>query len=121
MRKLVEFFTLFGSFSTLLCCALPALLVGLGMGATFASLLSVFPQLVWVSEHKVAVFIVTGILLATSFVLRYRARNEPCPIDPKLAAACTRSRRISGVIFYVSVAIYLVGGFFAFVLPHLVR
>ncbi|MEZ4752398.1 MAG: hypothetical protein R3B54_17735 [Bdellovibrionota bacterium] len=89
------------------------------MGATFASLLSVFPQLVWVSEHKVAVFIVTGILLAVSFVLRYRARGEACPIDPKLAAACTRSRRLSAVVFYLSVGIYLVGGFFAFVLPRL--
>jgi hypothetical protein len=40
---LLNYFSLFSSFSTLLCCALPSVLVLLGMGAAVASLLSVAP------------------------------------------------------------------------------
>ena len=47
----VTWVTLATGASTLLCCALPALLVALGAGAVLATAVSVFPQLVWVSEH----------------------------------------------------------------------
>lgn len=56
----VTWVTLATSASTLLCCALPALLVALGAGAVLASRVSVFPQLVWVSEHKIEVFVLAG-------------------------------------------------------------
>ena len=35
--SLMNYLSLFGSFSTLVCCALPSLLVLMGMGATVAS------------------------------------------------------------------------------------
>ena len=38
--------SLFASSGTLVCCALPALLVALGAGAALSSLVSVFPQVV---------------------------------------------------------------------------
>jgi hypothetical protein len=38
--------SLFASSSTLICCAIPALLVSLGAGAALASLVAVFPQIV---------------------------------------------------------------------------
>lgn len=60
----VTWVTLATSASTLLCCALPALLVTLVAGAVLASAVSVFPQLVWVSEHKVEVFVLAGAMLA---------------------------------------------------------
>ena len=44
--------SLFASSSTLICCALPALLVALGAGAALSSLVSAVPQLVVLSEHK---------------------------------------------------------------------
>ena len=56
MRKLLSVFALFGSLGTLVCCALPALFVTLGFGATFASLIGTFPQLTWLSAHKGWVF-----------------------------------------------------------------
>lgn len=111
--------TLFRSFSTLICCALPALLVSLGAGAVMIGLVSAIPQLVWVSEHKVALFIFAGILLALSGVSRYLSRNAPCPADPAQAKACGRIRRISLVVFLFSLALYAVGFFFAFIASHI--
>jgi hypothetical protein len=113
--------TLFGSFSTLLCCALPALLVSLGAGAVMIGLVSTVPQLVWVSEHKVALFIFAGIMLTLSGISRYLSRNAPCPADPAAAKACTRLRRISFGIFLLSMTAYAIGFFFAFIAPHLLK
>ena len=112
--------TLFSSVSTLLCCALPALLVSLGAGAALVGLVSMFPQLIWLSAHKVALFGVAGLMLAGSAVSRYAARGAPCPIDPAQAKACMRLRRISAGIFYFSLLVYGVGFFFAFIARYLV-
>lgn len=111
--------SLFASSSTLICCALPALLVALGAGAALSGLVGAFPQIVWLSEHKVGLFIFAGLMLAASGGLQWVNRNAPCPIDPALRAACLRTRKVSRRVYWVSVAIYLVGGFFAFVLPWL--
>ncbi len=116
MRKaILPTLTLFGSFSTLLCCALPALLVSIGAGAAMISIVSAVPQLVWLSEHKVPLFIFAGIMLLLSGISRYLTRNAPCPVDPAQAKSCARMRRISGGIFYFSLAMYGIGFFFAFV------
>jgi hypothetical protein len=118
MKSVLSFATLFVSLSTLICCALPALFVVLGAGATFASLLGVFPQLIWFSEHKGIVFFVAGILLFANLAMRIFIPPQ-CPADPKLAAECARAQKVSGVILKVSLLAYLVGGFFAFLAPVL--
>lgn len=110
-------FSIFTSASTLVCCAIPALLVALGAGATLAALVGAVPQIVWLSENKALVFGAAGFMLAVAGYFQWRARFLPCPIDPVLAASCTRQRKVSQVIYFASVAIYLLGGFFAFVLP----
>jgi hypothetical protein len=107
--------TLFGSFSTLICCALPALLVSLGAGAVMIGLISAVPQLIWLSEHKVALFIFAGCMLILSGVTRYLTRNAPCPLDARQAKACMRMRRISLGVFIFSVVLYATGFFFAFI------
>lgn len=109
---------LFGSFSTLLCCALPALLVSLGAGAVMIGLISAVPQLVWLSAHKVPLFIFAGCMLCISGVSRYLTRHAPCPIDPAQARACKRTRRISLFVFLFSLALYATGFFFAFIASH---
>jgi hypothetical protein len=109
--------TLLTSVSTLLCCALPALLVAIGAGAVVAGLVTAVPQIVFLSEHKVALFTVAGGLLMGSGVMRYASRNAPCPVDPGGAAACRRLRRFSGSVLYVSIALYGIGFFFAFFAP----
>ena len=115
----VAFGTLLASTATLLCCVLPAVLVSLGAGAVLVGLVANFPQLVWLSEHKVAVFGVAGALLALSGVMIWRARRLPCPVDPVAARSCTRLRRVSAVLFGVSLAAWIAGATFAFLVPWL--
>jgi hypothetical protein len=111
--------SLFATSSTLVCCAIPAVLVALGAGAALSSLVAVFPQVVWLSEHKEGLFVFAGVMMAASGVLQWRNRTAPCPTDPALRDACLRTRKVSRVVFGVSVAFYLVGGWFAFVQPWL--
>jgi hypothetical protein len=109
--------TLFATSGTLVCCAIPALLVALGAGAALSSLVSVFPQVVWLSEHKEALFAVSGAALAISGWIQWRTRTAPCPLDPKLRDACLRTRRASRRVCFASFGFYLVGGWFAYVQP----
>lgn len=80
--------SLFASASTLVCCALPALLVAVGAGAALSSLVAVFPQVVWLSEHKAGLFGFAGAMMLASGGLQWRNRSAPCPVDPALRAAC---------------------------------
>ncbi len=114
--QLVTFLSLFGSMGTLVCCALPALLVSLGLGAVVAGLASSVPGLIWVSENKLAVFLLAGVMLAGNGLLLWLNRNAPCPVDPKLRQACISGRRFSRNLYFVSVTVYVVGFVFAYVL-----
>ncbi|MES2687351.1 MAG: hypothetical protein V4706_11045 [Pseudomonadota bacterium] len=110
---------LFASSGTLICCALPALLVALGAGAALSTLVSVVPGLVWLSEYKGLVFGIAGAMLALSGALQWRNRFAPCPTDPALRHACLRTRKTSARVYGLSVALYLLGGWMAFVQPWL--
>lgn len=111
--------SLFASSSTLVCCALPALLVALGAGAALSSLVSVFPQVVWLSEHKVELFVFAGLAMVASGFLQWRNRSAPCPTDPALRDACLSTRRTSWRLYLFSLVVYVVGGWFAFIQPWL--
>jgi hypothetical protein len=113
-QKILDYFALFGSMSTLICCALPALLVSVGLGAALAGIVTHVPGLIWLSEHKIQLFWGSGILLLLNGWLIYRNKDAPCPLDPVLRASCLRSRRNSLYVFIVSVFIYAVGFIFAF-------
>jgi hypothetical protein len=117
----VAFGSLLASSATLVCCVLPAVMVSLGAGAALVGLVSAFPQLVWLSEHKVPLFVVAALLLAGSGVLLWKARRLPCPVDPAAARSCTRLRRISATLYVVALVAYLVGAIFAFLLPRLLE
>jgi len=106
---------LFTSFGTLICCALPAMLVALGAGAVVAGLVTAVPQVVAISIYKDYMFAGAGVLLLTAAVMRYATRNAPCPIDPHEADACRRLRRLSGWILGAAGLVYAVGFFFAYI------
>lgn len=118
-NKFLTFLTLFSSTGTLICCALPALLVSLGMGAVLAGLAGNVPGLIWVSENKGIVFLFAGLMLAVNGFILWHNRNAPCPLDPELRNACLSGRRFSARVYGVSVVIFLVGFFFAFLAPIL--
>jgi mercuric ion transport protein len=120
----LNYFSLFTSLSTLLCCALPSLLVLFGLGASVASMLSFMPWLVTLSRHKQWTFAVSGMLIALSFVNMYyvapRIRGKKCSADDP--SACEEASRFSKVLLWVSALIYAVGVFVAYVLgPILTR
>ena len=106
--------SLFTSVGTLLCCALPALFVTLGMGAALAGFIAQVPWITAISDYKVSLFALSGILILSSALLQWRARYSPCPADPAKARACTLLRKISWVILGLSAIIYAIGFFFAF-------
>lgn len=107
--------SLFTSAGTLVCCALPALLVTIGAGATLAGLVSAAPWLVALTKYKAWTFGISGLMLIIAGIMQWRARFAPCPIDPAQAQACTRLRKVSVWIYSVSVFVYTVGFFFAFI------
>lgn len=109
----ISFFSLFTSMSTLVCCALPALLVSIGLGATMVGLVSAFPGLIWLSENKLLVFSSSFVMLAISSYMQYRARFLPCPIDPNEARACTSARLWSKRITIFSIVVWAIGATFA--------
>ena len=106
--------SLFTSVGTLLCCALPALLVTLGMGAALAGFISVAPWITVISKYKIIIFIVAGILLSLSSYFLWVNRNAPCPVDEKQAKACVLLRKFSLYTVIISIIIYFTGFFFAF-------
>ncbi|MGE6696937.1 hypothetical protein ACQKH5_04540 [Hyphomonas sp. NPDC076900] len=111
---LPAFLTLFTSTGTLICCALPALLVSLGAGAVMAGLIEAVPQITWLGKNKTLVFALAGALLLTSGAWQWHARSLPCPADKAQAAACARARKLSWIVWGLSVALYAIGAFFAF-------
>ena len=118
--KHLSLLSLFSSGGTLICCALPALLVSLGAGAVMASVVSSVPQIVWFSEHKLGVFIFAGVMLSISGFLQWKARSLACPSDKGLAELCNKTRVSSLNIYIFSVCVFLIGGFMAFLAPWLI-
>lgn len=118
--KRANILSLFTSGSTLVCCALPATLVAIGSAATLTSLITHFPQLIWISEHKPLVFGLAGAMLVIAGYLQWQARNAPCPADSELATICRKTRVSALRVYWISVAIFLIGAFFAFAAPYLI-
>ena len=116
---LLNYFSLFSSFSTLICCALPSVLVLLGLGTTVASLLSTAPWLVSLSRHKIWTFTIAGTLIAASFVMTYviapRLRGgDNCAADDP--TTCGEVSKVSRVILWGSALIWSGGFFVAYLL-----
>jgi hypothetical protein len=115
----LAFLSLFTSAGTLVCCALPALFVALGAGASLAGIVGNVPGLIWLSENKGLVFGVAALLLIVAGYGQWRGRSLPCPANPALALACQRLRKIGAWVYGFAVACFVVGVLFAFVLPNL--
>jgi uncharacterized membrane protein len=79
------------------------------------SVVTTFPQLAWLSEHKILLFVFAAMLLMISGITTYLNRRTPCPIDPAQARSCRRVRRLSASVFFVALALYGIGFYFAFI------
>ncbi len=105
--------TLFASTGTLVCCALPILLVTLGLGATVAALTNAFPLLIKISEYKTWVFAGAGVMLILSDWIMYRP-NRTCPSDPELARICAQTLKWNRRILWTSATVWGIGFFAAY-------
>ena len=101
----IVFFT---SSSTLICCALPILLVSLGLGAVSATLFAGFPFLVTLAQHKTWMFLGSAVVLALTGWLLYRP-GRACPTDPDLAEQCGRAHPMESAFFLGGAAVWMVG------------
>jgi mercuric ion transport protein len=114
---LLNYLSLFSSFSTLICCALPSVLVLLGMGTAVASLLSAAPWLVTLSRHKIWTFSISGVMITMSFVMTYliapRLQGEACKADDP---TCGEVSKVSRILLWGSAAIWSCGFFVAYLL-----
>jgi hypothetical protein len=116
----LSYLSLFTSLGTLLCCALPSLLVLFGLGATVASVLSEAPWLVAMSHHKNWVFVVAGVLISANFVYVYaiapRLQAQTGACDPNDPSACQTASCFSRIVLWCSAVLYLIGCFTAYLL-----
>jgi len=107
--------TLFVTSGTLLCCAIPVLLVSLGFGAVVASLNYNIPGLVFLAEHKYWTLSLSAFLLVFLAWVIWRP-NQSCPTNPELAVYCIKAKRWNQRIFVLSVVIWCIGFFFSVLL-----
>lgn len=107
--------TLFISSATLLCCALPVLLVSFGLGAVVASANYNIPGFMLLAEHQFWTLSLSAVMLIFLAWVIWRP-NQLCPADPKLAAICQHSKHWNIVIFGLSILIWMIGFFFSVLL-----
>lgn len=121
-HNLSSFFSLFTSLSTLLCCALPTLLIILGFGAVVASTISAFPFLIALSRNKHWMFLIAFIALGINFYLLYRRKKKVCTIPTdKVETPCEAASQWNKVIFWISVVMLLIGLFVAYLALPLLK
>src|SRR4026207_2490438 len=104
--RIISVLSLFSSMSTLLCCALPALLITLGMGMTLASLTASVPWLFSLSRHQGILFLTAGILLLFSYYFIFIRAKQMESCEP---GACEVAGKFSKSMFWISLIIYAIG------------
>lgn len=107
--------SLFTSFSTLICCALPTLLIILGLGTVVASTISTFPFLITLSKNKHWMFLVAFVFIGINFYLLYGRKKKVCPVPTdKPETPCETASRWNKMILWLSVVMLLIGFFIVY-------
>ena len=123
--RLLGYLGLFSSTGTLLCCALPSLLVFLGFGASVASFLSSAPWLVSLSRHKAWLFAASAIVIVSNLYYVYRVAPRMLIVSGACAAddqdACARATRMSRVMLWLSAVLLTLGASVAYALPFVLE
>tara|TARA_R110000744_G_scaffold328403_1_gene434046 strand:- start:902 stop:1327 length:426 start_codon:yes stop_codon:yes gene_type:complete len=114
-KPYLRWITLFIASGTLLCCALPILLVTLGFGAVVASLNYNIPGLILLAEHKIWTLTIAALILMVLAWVIWRP-NQHCPSDPELSTICKKSKLWNKRIFWLSSMIWFIGFFTSYLL-----
>ena len=120
MNRLVAFLALFTSVGTLFCCALPAVFVLLGAGATCAALTESVPGLLVIGENKGYLFAAGGLFLGLGWYGYQRAAATICSIEMNGEDACETTQQWSRPLLIVATVLYVTGAGFAYILPWVV-
>ncbi len=108
---------LFASTTTLICCALPIVLVSIGLGSVVASIYGEhLPFLRWFGLHDHFVFGITSLILCVGAWTLFRP-GRMCPTDPELAKACNTAHIWNVRFLKAAVLIWCVGAFATFIMP----
>ena len=118
--KSANFLSLFASSSTLVCCALPAIFVALGAGASFATLINYLPFLITLSQYKLYITLFALFMIIVAGYANYLTYHMPCPSDPELGKTCMKTRQRSRYIYYFSVIIFCFATIFTYVIPRFI-
>jgi len=118
-KKTISTITFLTSFSTLFCCALPALFIALGAGATFAGLVSIAPGIMIFAKYKTVTFAFGGIMLILGGFFRWKEKNKACSLNNKNPQLCSKIKKISKYVYWISVIFYLIGFYFAYVIQFI--
>ena len=117
MKKISEksfvWLSFLSSFSTLFCCTLPILFSLIGASATFSSLVSYFPGGEVLLAYKFALFCFSATMLLVTNIIT-RLPISACPIDPVLREKCGQFRKMNKKLLLVSIFIWLVSFYFAY-------
>jgi len=100
--------TLFASTTTLICCALPILLVTIGLGAVSAAIFANIPFLGVLAANKLWLFLGSGLMLSFGAWSVYRP-GRVCPTDPILAAQCAKADKWNKRVLKFSTSIWAIG------------
>lgn len=118
---LMSFFSLFSSFSTLFCCALPSLLASLGLAAAVTGVYSNFGPLKIITRYHHGVFGLAAILLALNgWLLFAKSRGGVCSVssaEGQGETGCAVARSWNFRMFWVSFALFMTGIAFTYVFP----
>jgi hypothetical protein len=118
-HKSANFLSLFASSSTLICCALPALFVAIGAGASFASLITVFPFIVVLSQYKIYITFFALVMILIAGYANYKTYYLPCPVDPEVGRLCMKTRKNLRYIYYFSVVLFMFSTILTYLIPKI--
>ena len=94
-------------------------LVAIGAGGVLASLYANVPAYVWLAKNKDLLFGFVLVVLFINGFLLWQKRNAPCPIDAAAAQVCMRTRKFSILLYFISIGLFSIGFFFAYLASYL--
>lgn len=119
-EKIISFFSLFGSSATLICCALPATIAAVAGGSAVVSLISAFPFLIIISQNKDWIFLGAGLLLIFNGIITLKPKGKlACSVTG--GKGCKIAGKFQKYMFWFSSALFIIGGFMAYLAVHLIK
>ena len=114
-KKIFSILALFSSSGTLICCVLPAVVAMFAGGAAVGALISIFPWLIPLSEHKFWIFLTAGLLIGVDSIIVFWPKSKlACNITG--GTGCESTSKFSKITLAVAITIFIFALFFSYAL-----